>query len=143
MSDFYEAFKKHFKDKTDFDNIIKKHLNSDKLIEIGCFYYWAKEEIKHPYIVLIAIFSAMEAINTDKYFTFNEWLLSKGKDREINFPINGDDSFHNEIDKLQNIYFKKHGAARKAKKFINEYFTEENKIKLINGLKIYDDKHHM
>ncbi len=138
---FFDAFKKYFKDRSDFDNLLDK-LDEDsksKLIRLGFFYYIVTKEIGHAGITLISISSIMEATATNKFRTFDQWLLSKLKrGKNISFPISNRDSFKNTILSFQKEYFSKHGSSERVRRFINKYFCDQDKLQLIKGFDIKD-----
>lgn len=89
---FFHAFKKYFKDRSEFDTALKK-LNKDtsKIIKLGAFYHRITKEIKHAGVTLISIFSIMEATAPDEFITFDRWLLGKIKsDENILIPSDRD-----------------------------------------------------
>lgn len=136
---FFHAFKKYFKDRSEFDTALKK-LNKDtsKIIKLGAFYHRITKEIKHAGVTLISIFSIMEATAPDEFITFDQWLLGKIKSDE-NILIPSDrDSFKDVIHLFQKKYFKKHGSSERVRTFVYKYFCAEDKQKLINGFQIKD-----
>ena len=82
----------------------------------------------------------MEATDPNIFRPFDQWLLSKLKgDENITFPIADRDDFKKVILTFQKEYFKNHGSSEKVRRFIINYFTEDDKQKLINGFKIQDN----
>ncbi len=138
---FYSAFADHFKDKSEFECFLNK-LNSEKnkIARIGYFYYVATKEIGHAGIILISIFSIMEATAQEEFQTFDQWLLAKIKGIEnISFPITDQHDFKKLIILLQEEYYSKHGSSKKVRNFINNYFRIEDKQKLIGGFHIKNE----
>jgi len=84
-NDFFYVFQNHFKDREEFEKILDNFKEDKfKIIRIGFFYYWAIKVNKQLGIILIAIFSIMEAGVTEKYLTFDQWvLLKKSAQRHI------------------------------------------------------------
>jgi hypothetical protein len=134
---FFSAFQEYFRDRSDFDTFLDK-LKADKMkiIRLGFFYHIITQEIRHAGITLIAIFSIMEATATQKYLTFDEWLLAKKGPGNIPFPIANRRDFRKLIADLQKQYYIKHGSSEKVRNFINRYFSGANKQKLIEGFRI-------
>lgn len=139
---FFDAFKNYFKDRSEFDTLLD-NLNEDdkiKLIRLGFFYYIVTNEIKHAGVTLISIFSIMEATATNKFRTFDQWLLSKVKrGKNISYPIADRDSFRSTILSFQKEYFEKHGSSERVRRFINKYFSAQDKVQLIQGFDIKDE----
>lgn len=136
---FFDAFKKYFNDRSEFDTLLVKLDKDDrsKLIRLGFFYYIITKEIQHAGITLISIFSIMEATATNKFRTFDQWLLSKIKRiRDVSFPIADRDSFKNTILSFQKEYIEKHGSSERVRRFINNYFSVQDKLQLIKGFDI-------
>jgi hypothetical protein len=79
----------------------------------------------------------MEATATEKYLTFDEWLLAKGPEN-ISFQITNRCDFIKLIPSLQEQYYNKHGSSRKVQNFINNYFSDADKQNLIDGFRIKD-----
>jgi len=139
---FFDAFKKYFKDRSDFDTLLDKldEVSKGKLIRLGFFYYIITKEIGHAGVTLISIFSIMEATATDNYRTFDQWLLSKiKKDKSMSFPIADRDSFKKTIVSFQKEYFEKHGSSERVRRFINKYYSAQDKVELIKGFDIKDE----
>ncbi|MFZ5570932.1 MAG: hypothetical protein ACOZF0_11035 [Thermodesulfobacteriota bacterium] len=137
---FYCAFEKYFENRNDFNERLSK-LNDEKeeIIRLGFFYYVVTKEIKHAGVILISIFSIMEATADEKFQPFDQWLLAKIKEPEsISFPITDQQDLKRTIVSLQNEYYAKHGSTEKVRSFVNRYFTLEDKQKLIAGFDIKD-----
>lgn len=138
---FFDAFKKYFKDRSEFDTLLDK-LDEDgkrKLIRLGFFYYIITKEIGHAGITLISIFSIMEATAPDEFRTFDQWLLAKiNRAGDISFPIPDRDCFKKAILSFQKEYLKKHGSSERVRRFIDNYFCAEDKHQLIKGFEIKD-----
>lgn len=142
MDLFYSAFTKHFIDKSDFEACLN-NLNSEKskIARLGFFYYVAAEEIKHAGVVLISIFSIMEATATEEFKPFDQWLFTIIKDAEsITYPITDQNHFKKLILSLQKQYYLKYGSSRKVINFIRDYFDIKDKQSLIGGFKINNKK---
>ena len=93
---FFDAFKKYFKDRSDFDTLLEelKEETKSKIIRLGFFYYIITKEIGHAGMTLISIFSIMEATAPNKFRTFDQWLQAKIKrGGNISFPIADQDCF--------------------------------------------------
>jgi len=138
--DFFIAFQGYFKDRADFDSCLKSlKEDEDRIIELGFFYNLVTNEIGHAGITLISLFSIMEAVSKERFQPFDQWLLSKIKqDKSISFPMADQGNFKETILSYQKEYFKKHGSAEKVQKFINQYFSLEDKIVLIKSFKVKD-----
>lgn len=142
MNFFYSAFTRHFKDKYDFETCLN-NLNSEKsnIARLGYFYYVATKEIRHAGVVLIAIFSIMEATAQEEFQPFDQWLLGQIKRTEnISFPITDQHNFKSMILSRQKEYYSKHGSSQKVRKFIDNYFRDEDKQKLIGGFQIKNER---
>lgn len=116
---FYSAFTQHFDNRSDFEKCLN-NLNSEKskIARLGFFYYVATKEIRHAAVVLIAIFSIMEATAQEEFQPFDQWLLAKIKGAEnIYFPIKDQRSFKNLILSFQRQYYSKHGSSKKSPRF--------------------------
>ena len=139
---FFNAFKKYFRDRSEFDTCLEKlKTEKDKIVRLGFFYYVVTQEIKPKGITLISIFSIMEATSQEKFQPFEEWLLGTIKRSEnISLPIADPHSFKKLIDSLKKEYYSKHGASKKVRQFINNYFITEDKQKLISGFKVKDKR---
>ena len=138
---FFDAFKKYFKDRSDFDTLLAnlKEEAKSKIIRLGFFYHIITKEIGHAGITLISIFSIMEATAPNKFRTFDQWLLAKLKrGGNISFPIADRDCFKKAILSFQKEYFKKYGSSERVRRFINKYFCTEDKQQLIRGFQIKD-----
>lgn len=138
MDLFYSAFTQHFDNRSDFEKCLN-NLNSEKskIARLGFFYYVATKEIGHAAVVLIAIFSIMEATAQEGFQPFDQWLLAQVKGAEnISFPIKDQSNFKNLILSLQKQYYSKHGSSKKVRNFIGNYFSDEDKQKLIGGFQI-------
>jgi hypothetical protein len=138
MNCFFSAFQEHFKDRSDFDACLDNlNAEKDKITRLGFFYYVVTKEIGHAGITLISIFSIMEAIAHEKFQPFDQWLLAKIKGAEnISFPIADRHDFKKLILSFQIEYYTKHGSSEKVRNFINNYFSIEDKQKLIGGFQI-------
>jgi len=142
MDLFYSAFTQHFDNRSDFEKCLN-NLNSEKsnIARLGFFYYVATKEIGHAGVVLIAIFSIMEATTQEEFQPFDQWLLAQIKGTEnISFPIKDQKNFKNMILSLQKEYYSKHGSSKKVRNFIDNYFSDEDKQKLIGGFQIKDER---
>ena len=139
-NDFFSAFQGYFKDRADFDSCLKSLKEDEgRIIELGFFYNLVTNEIGHAGVTLISLFSIMEAVSKERFQPFDQWLLSKIKrDTSISFPIANRGNFKETILSYQKQYFKKHGSAEKVRKFINQYFSMEDKKILINSFKVKD-----
>ena len=137
-NDFFTAFQEYFKDRAGFDSCLKSlKEDEDRIIELGFFYNLVTNEIGHAGITLISLFSIMEAVSKERFQPFDQWLLSKIKrDTSISFPIVDRGNFKETILSYQKKYFKKHGSAEKVRKFINQYFSMEDKKILIKSFKV-------
>ena len=138
MDLFYSVFTKHFKDKSDFEACLN-NLNAEKsnIARLGFFYYVATEEIGHAAVVLISIFSIMEATATEEFKPFDQWLykIIKG-DESITYPITDQNHFKKLILSLQKKYYLQYGSSQKVRNFIDTYFGIEDKQSLIGGIQI-------
>ena len=137
---FYCAFEEYFENKSDFDACLA-NLNNEKenIIRLGFFYYVVSKEIKHAGVILISLFSIMEATAYEKFQPFDEWLLAKIKEPEsILFPLSNRQDLKSTILSLQSKYYTEHGSSAKVRNFINNYFSLEDKQKLIGGFQIRD-----
>lgn len=135
---FYSAFTQHFNDRSDFETCLN-NLNSEKsnIARLGYFYYVATKEIGHAGVVLIAIFSIMEATATEEFKPFDQWLITKSRDDEnISYPIVSKKDFKRMILSFREEFFKEHGSSMKVRSFICKYFSHEDKQKLTSGFKI-------
>jgi hypothetical protein len=138
MDLFYSAFTQHFKDRSDFETCLN-NLNSEKsdIARLGYFYYVATKEIRHAGVVLIAIFSIMEATATEEFKSFDQWLFTIRKDDEsITYPITDQNHFKKLISSLQKQYYLQYGSSQKVRSFIKNYFDIADKQSLIGGLQI-------
>jgi hypothetical protein len=138
---FFDAFKKYFKDRPDFDTMLGKlrYESKSKIIRLGFFYHIITKEIGHAGITLISIFSIMEAIDQNKFRTFDQWLLAKiKKDKNIPFPIANQTGFKDAIISFQKEYYQKHGSSEKVRRFISKYYKTEDKQLLIRSFQIKD-----
>ena len=137
---FYSAFEEYFQNRTDFDEWIDKLRNEkDKIVRLGFFYSVVTKEIKHAGVTLISIFSIMEATADKKFQPFDQWLLAQIKKPEsISFPIDDKKKLKSSILLLQKKYYSEHGSSEKVRYFINNYFSSEDKQKLIEGFLIKD-----
>jgi len=142
MDLFYSAFTQHFDNRSDFDKCLN-NLNSEKskIARLGFFYYVATKKIGHAAVVLIAIFSIMEATAQEDFQPFDQWLLAQVRGTEnISFPIKDQRNLKSLILLLQKQYYSKHGSSKKVRKFISNYFSDEDKQKLIAGFQ-FKNKH--
>jgi hypothetical protein len=138
---FFDAFKKYFENRSNFDILLEKLKDEDKskIIRLGFFYHIITKEIQDARITLICLFSIMEATAPNKFKTFDQWLLGKIKIGEnISFPIADRDCFKKAIISFQKEYFKEYGSSERVRKFIDEYFCTEDKQQLIKGFQIKD-----
>ena len=137
---FYSAFEEYFQNRTDFDEWIDKLRNEkDKIVRLGFFYSVVTKEIKHAGVTLISIFSIMEATADKKFQPFDQWLLAQiTKPESISFPIDDKKKLKSSILLLQKKYYSEHGSSEKVRYFINNYFSSEDKQKLIEGFLIKD-----
>lgn len=135
---FFSAFQEYFDNRSDFDDcLINLKEKKNEIARLGFFYYVVTKEIRHAGITLISIFSIMEATSQKDFKTFDQWLLSKiKKGKNISFPVLNRDSFKKLILSFQKEYFKKNGSSEKVRKFINDYFSTEDKQRLISGFRI-------
>ena len=141
MDRFYSAFKLHFKDKSDFE-ICLSNLNLEKsnTARLGYFYSVVTQEIRHAGVVLIAIFSIMEATAQEEFQPFDQWLLHQLKGvKNISFPINDQHNFKKMILLRQKEYYSRHGSSQKVHNFVDNYFSDEDKQKLIGGFQIRNE----
>lgn len=137
---FYCAFKEYFENRADFDTHLENLKNEkEKIIRLGFFYHVVTKEIKHASVTLISLFSIMEATAYEKFQPFDQWLLAKIKEPEsISFPLSDRQDFKRTILSFQKKYYTEHGSSEKVKNFINTYFSDEDKQKLIGGFQIKD-----
>ena len=137
---FYCAFKEYFENRADFDTHLDNLNNEkEKIIRLGFFYYVVTKDIKHAGVTLISLFSIMEATAYEKFQPFDQWLLAKIKEPEsISFPLSDRQDFKSTILSFQRKYYEEHGSSEKVRKFINNYFSPEDKQKLIGGFQIKD-----
>jgi len=139
---FFEAFKGYFDDRTDFDAFIEKLKEEDKnkILRLGFFYSVITKFINHAGVTLVGIFSLMEATSDIKYKTFDQWLLKKiKKDENISFPIVDNNCLKQAILLFQKEYFKEHGSAEKVRNFISQYYSTEDKKRIIRAFEIKDE----
>ena len=57
----------------------------------------------------------------------------------MSFPIADRDSFKKTIVSFQKEYFEKHGSSERVRRFINKYFSAQDKVQLIKGFDIKDE----
>lgn len=138
---FFAAFKRYFKDQSEFSILIERlGPHKAKIIRLGFFYYVITQEIRHAGITLIALFSIMEGAAQEKFQPFDQWLLAKIRNsRQITFPISNVDELKEHLLSFQSEYFKKHGSAERVRKFIGKYFSHEDKENLIGKFQIKDE----
>ena len=137
----FSSFEDYFnKNRSEFDSFLKTlGEDKDKVIKLGFFYNVVTKDIKHAGVILISLFSIMEATASDKYRSFDQWLLTKiKKSKEISYPIEDKDNFKDLILDFQEEYFEKHGSSKKVRTFIKRYFSDEDKRKMVNGFIIKD-----
>jgi hypothetical protein len=138
---FFNAFQSYFKDRADFETMLEElgEESKTKIIRLGFFYHIITKEIRHAGITLISIFSIMEATAPEKFRTFDQWLLSRVKgDGDISLPITDRECFKEAILSFQKEYFEKHGSSERVRRFINNYFSTQDKDQLIKGFQIKD-----
>lgn len=141
----YEVFKQYFchSEKEYGESFFKKIISDSRLFEkfddiIRFYYFWCKQPHLYnqtpPDFKLIVIFSVMESLVSEKYIHFSDWLKDqlRGGGVEIKTPA--------DVDRFLSEYHALHGNRKKVAGFFNSYYPKEEKEKLLNSIRTFDDQ---